>query len=240
MLGLGALYSDGSIAPVDAPELDPVFERAAQLGLPVLIHAGDPQAFFEPPGPENERQEELLAHPMWSFHGPGYPTWEEVFGQYERRVARHPRVTFIGAHFGNCPEQPARVAAMLERYPNLVVDTAARLPEIGRRDAAEMRDIFLRYQDRILLGTDLGYGLDRYGELRIVLGSGGTEPSTEADALLFWRSTWRWFETRDRGIPSPTPIQGRWTIDGIGLPREVLEKVYRRNAERVLGISMPE
>lgn len=240
MLGLGAQYSDGSLVPVDAPELDPIFERASELGMPVLIHSGDPQAFFQPPTPDNERWEELQAHPGWSFHGPPYPSWEEIYAQFERRVARHPSVTFIGAHFGNCPEQPERVAAMLDRYPNLVVDTAARLPEIGRYDARALREIFLRHQDRILFATDLGYGQDETGARRVVLGSSGSEPSTDADAVLFWTSTWRFFETHDRGIPSPTPIQGRWTIDGLGLPPAVLEKIYRRNAERVLRITMPD
>jgi len=239
VLGLGAVRSDGSLVPVDDPILDPIFDRAGELGMPVLIHSGDPQAFFERPTPENERYEELREHPAWSFYGTGAPSWEDVFSQYERRVARHPSVTFIGAHFGNCPEEPARVAAMLERYPNLNVDTAARIPEIGRHDPDELREIFVRFQDRILFATDLGYGLDMLGRKRVVLGSGGREPSTDGDAEGFFRSTWRFFETRELGIPSPTPIQGRWTISGLGLPREALEKIYHGNAERLLGISLP-
>mgnify|MGYP001815463980 CR=1 FL=1 len=240
VLGLGAVYLDGTLVPVDAAELDPIFELAGELGMPVLIHSGDPQAFFEAATPDNERYEELQAHPRWSFHGPEFPSWEEVFAQFERRVARHPEVTFIGAHFGNCPEEPRRVAAMLERYPNLYIDTAARVPEIGRRDADEMRALFVRFQDRILFATDLGYGRDYFGRQRIVLGSSGEDPSTEEDAVLFWRSTWRYFETRERGIPSPTPIQGRWTINGLGLPPPVLRKLYRENAERILGLRLPD
>jgi predicted TIM-barrel fold metal-dependent hydrolase len=238
LLGLGAVYSDGSLVPVDAPALDPIFERAGELGMPVLIHSGDPQAFFEAPTPDNERYEELLAHPLWSFWGPEYPTWEDVFAQYERRVARHPDVVFIGAHFGNAPEEPRRVAAMLERYPNLYIDTAARIPEIGRHDPQEMHDLFVRFQDRILFATDLGYARDMLGRRRLALGSGDAEEPSESEIERFFASTWRYFETRDTGFPNPTPIQGRWPISGIGLPRPVLEKVYRLNAERVLGITM--
>jgi predicted TIM-barrel fold metal-dependent hydrolase len=240
VLGLGAVYSDGSLVPVDARELDPVFERAGELGLPVLIHSGDPQAFFEPTTPENERYEELRAHPAWSFAGPEFPSWEEVFAQYERRVARHPDVTFIGAHFGNAPEEPARVARMLDRYPNLWIDTAARVPEIGRHDPRELHDFFVRYQDRILFATDLGYGRDMLGRLRIALGSSGEEPPTEVEIQRFWASTYRYFETSERGFPNPTPIQGRWAISGVGLPRDVLEKIYHANAERLFHISLPQ
>ena len=239
VLGLGATSADGRLVPVDAEELDPIFTRAGQLGLPVLIHAGDPQAFFRPSTPENERWEELQAHPAWSFHGPEFPSWEEIFAQYERRVARHPDVTFIGAHFGNAPEEPSRVAHMLERYPNLFIDTAARIPEIGRHDPVRMREFFLRFQDRILFGTDLGYGRDRSGQLHLSLGSSGTEPPTAAEVELFWSATYRYFETRDVGFPHPTPIQGRWLISGIGLPPAVLEKLYHGNAEKVLGLRLP-
>jgi predicted TIM-barrel fold metal-dependent hydrolase len=240
MLGLAATYSDGSLVPVDAPELDPIFERAGELGMPVLIHSGDPQAFFEPVGPENERVEELTVHPHWSFYGDEYPSWEEVFAQFERRVARHPGVTFIGAHFGNAPEEPRRVAAMLERYPNLMIDTAARVPEIGRQNSREMHDLFVRFQDRILFATDLGYGRDLLGERHLALGSSGAEEPTSEEIERFWSATWRYFETWDAGFPNPTPIQGRWPVSGVGLPREVLEKIYRRNAERILGIRLPD
>jgi predicted TIM-barrel fold metal-dependent hydrolase len=239
VLGLGAQYSDGSLVPVDARELDPIFERAGELGLPVLIHSGDPRAFWEPVTPANERYEELQAHPAWSFAGSEYPSWEEVFAQYERRVARHPQVTFIGAHFGNAPEDPRRVAQMLERYPNLMIDTAARIPEIGRRDPRELREIFVRFQDRILFATDLGYGRDMMGRVRIALGSGGDEAPTQAEIERFFDSTWRYFETSDVGFPNPTPIQGRWPISGVGLPRDVLERIYHGNAERLFHLALP-
>lgn len=238
-LGLGIRLSDGSLLTVDDPRLDVVFETCANLDLPVLIHAGDPVAFFRPDDAQNERHAELAAHPEWSFHGeyaPGHPwpTWEQVFSQYQRRVARHPRTTFIGAHFGNSPEDPTRVAAMLERSPNLYIDTAARVPEIGRRPAAEMRAFFVKWQDRILYGSDTAVTPDG-----LTMGSRGAEHDPESRLPEFFLGQWRYFETDEAHLPSPTPIQGNWTIDGIGLPREVLEKLYHRNAERVLGITLP-
>ena len=230
-LGLGFTDPEGRRVKVDDPRLDPIFEACGRLGFPVAIHTGDPKAFFTPLTPENERWDELSVHPQWSFHGNGNPTWEELFGEYERRVARHPKTTFIGVHFGNDPEEPARVGAMLDRYPNLLIDTAARVPEIGRMDPAQLRKIFVDHRTRILFGTDFAlYG----GEM--MLGSSGSEVPSEADADRFFSSHWRFFETADRKMAHPTPIQGKWTVDGIALPEEVLEDVYHRNAERLFGL----
>jgi hypothetical protein len=72
----------------------------------------------------------------------------------------------------------------------------------------------------------------------MMFGSTGAEPPTMADAIRFFDSTWRWFETDEKNIPTPTPIQGRWNVDGIALPRPILEKVYRKNAERVLNATL--
>jgi predicted TIM-barrel fold metal-dependent hydrolase len=233
--GLGLAYVDQNrkLVPVDDPELDQVFEKAGALGMPVLIHTGDPKAFWLPVGPGNERLDELKAHPDWSNHGEPVPSWEELLAQLERRVARHPRTRFIGVHFGNAPEEPARVAAMLDKYPNYFIDTAARIPEIGRRSPAEMRQFFIKYQNRILFGTDLGVGLEPRA---LMLGSTGEEPPRPEDVARFYDATFRYFETADRDFDHPTPIQGNWKISGINLPREVLEKIYHRNAENLLGI----
>lgn len=239
-LGLGTELSDGSLLRVDDPRLDVVFDGAASRGLPILIHAGDPQAFFRPPTADNERHEELQAHPSWSFHGRRengrpWPSWEQVFTQYRARVARHPEATFVGAHFGNAPEEPDRVAAMLEANPRYVVETGARIPEIGRHDPKRMRELFIEYQDRILFGTDL-----QMGPWGLVLGSAGREPDPPSRVPAFYRSHWKYFETRARGFPHPTPIQGDWRIDGLGLPRHVLEKIYWKNAARVFQRAPPE
>jgi predicted TIM-barrel fold metal-dependent hydrolase len=236
-LGLGYTNARGELVPVDDKGLDPLFEAAGKLGLPIAIHTGDPKAFWQPPGPANERWDELRVHPSWSFFRAPV-SWEDLYAQFERRVARHPKTTFIGVHFGNNPEDPARVGEMLDKHKNLYVDTAARVPEIGRvdarHDAAHMRAFFERYQDRILFGTDVGVGVANED---LMLGSTGELPPGPADVTRFFDSTWRWFETAERNLPSPTPIQGRWTIDGVALPRPILEKVYAGNARRVLGLT---
>jgi predicted TIM-barrel fold metal-dependent hydrolase len=231
-LGLGVPAPSGrGLLAVDDRGLDPLFKRAGELGMPVAIHIGDPKAFWKPPTPDNERWDELRAHPEWSFHGPGIPAWQQLYDAFERLVARHKKTTFIGVHFGNDPEDPANVGRMLDRYPNFFIDTAARVPEIGRHDQDTMRRFFTKYQDRVLFGTDTGIGPT---DEDMMYGSNGPAPPTRADEVRFFTSTWRYFETLDRQIESPTPIQGRWKIDGVGLPDSVLRKIYFDNAARVL------
>ncbi len=236
-LGLGYEDSDGQLLRVDDPRLDVAFEEAGRLRLPVLIHTGDPKAFFEPPDERNERYAELRAHPSWSFYGTRrggqpWPSWRELLDQLDRRIGRHPSTTFIGAHFGNAPEEPDLVAQMLARHSNYVVETGARIPEIGRHRPEEMRAFFRRFRDRILFGTDFQVAPGGF-----VLGSAGTQLAGLDDVPGFYLAHWRYFETDDRGFAHPTPIQGDWTIDGIGLPRDVLEAVYHGNAERVFGLA---
>lgn len=236
-LGLGYPAPDYThYMPVDDPGLDPLFARAGELGFPVAIHSGDPKAFWRPADERNERWDELQAHPEWSFYGDSpagvpWPSWESIYTAFERRVARHPKTTFVGVHFGNNPEDPQAVARMLDRYPNLFIDTAARVPEIGRHPVRAMRAFYERFQDRVLFGTDTGVGSTAEG---MMYGSTGSRPPTDADEVRFFKATYRYFETTDRQFESPTPIQGRWKIDGVGLAPAILRKIYFENAARVL------
>jgi predicted TIM-barrel fold metal-dependent hydrolase len=239
-LGLGVQDAAGNLLAVDDPRFDPIFAQAGALGLPVLIHSGDPKAFFQPATPANERYAELRAHPGWSFYGLApngsvWPSWEDLLAQFERRVARHPGTKFLGAHFGNAAEDPTRVARMLARYPNLFIDTAARVPEFGRHPAPQMRAFFLQNQDRVLFGSDLG--VMRHG---VILGSSGAMPDALSDAPRFFRAHYQYFESNRARLAHPTPIQGTWTVDGVGLPREVLDKLYYRNAVRLFSLHLPE
>ena len=231
-LGLGYPTADRRhLLPVDDPGLDPLFEKAGALGMPIAIHIGDPKAFWKPANPDNERWDELQAHPEWSFYGEPVPSWDQLYDAFERRVARHPRSRFIAVHFGNDPEDPERVAKMLDRYPNFYIDTAARVPEIGRHPVERMRRFYEKYQNRILFGTDTGVGSTQD---EMMYGSNGANPPTRADEVRFFTQTWRYFETLDRQFESPTPIQGRWKIDGVGLSEPILRKVYFDNAATLL------
>ncbi len=235
-LGLGVPDPDqpDRYMAVDDARLNPIWAAAGRLKLPVFIHTSDPKAFWEPVTPANERYAELSVHPNWSFHGPQYPSREDLLAARDRMIARHPGTTFIGVHLANNPEDLDAVDRALKALPNLYVDVAARVPEIGRHDAARTRAFFVEHQDRVLFGTDLGYGR------QLMLGSVGENTPRLPDLFLFYADHFRFFETADRRIPHPTPIQGDWRIDAIDLPPAVLRKIYATNALKLLwGIDAP-
>jgi hypothetical protein len=109
-------------------------------------------------------------------------------------------------HFGNSAEELEWVDQELAQHPNLMVDLAARIPEIGRHDPQQVHELFIKYQDRILFGTDF-QSLERL----MILGSSGNEaPPSEADVEVFFRKEYRWLETWDKNWAHMTPIQGDW------------------------------
>ncbi len=210
-LGLSYRYKDGRLMPVDDPKLAPIFDLCGKQGRPVMIHTADPAAFFTPLDRFNERWHELNEHPNWLFFGEQYPKREELLKQFINVVARHPQTTFIGAHFGNNVEDLSTVGQWLDEHPNLYVDLDARISELGRQPYTA-RKFFLKYQDRIMFGTD-------------------TTPRRDA-----FRIYYRFLETDDEYFDCAAShhLQGFWMIYGIHLPDEVLAKVYHQNAERVL------
>lgn len=235
-LGLYLRDGKGRLLKVDDPKLDPVWDRCGELGLPISIHVADPKAFWLPYDEHNERWKELKDHRSWWFGDTNkFPPWKDLLEALNRVVARHPKTTFVCVHFGNNAEELDWVDQSLGRYPNMMVDLAARIPEIGRHDPEQVRRLFIKYQDRILFATDFQV-LDR-----LILGSSGNEPPpTDADAEVFFAKEWRWLETRDQNWPHMTPIQGDWTISSIDLPESVLRKVYFDNARQLLGRSLPK
>jgi predicted TIM-barrel fold metal-dependent hydrolase len=234
-LGLYLHNGKGELINVDDPKLDPMWERCGELHMPISIHVADPRSFWLPYNEHNERWKELKDHPNWWFGDTNkFPAWKDLLESLNRVIARHPRTTFVCVHFGNNAEELDWVDRSLGRYPNMMVDLAARIPEIGRHDPEEVRRLFIKYQDRILFATD--FQVDD----RLILGSSGNEPPpTDADAEVFFAKEWRWLETRDRNWPHMTPIQGDWTISSIGLPSSVLRKVYFDNVRKLLARSLP-
>jgi len=234
---LGLYLRDGSkrLIKVDDPKLDPVWQKCGELGMPVSIHVADPKAFWLPYNEHNERWKELKDHPTWWFGDTNkYPTWKGLLESLNRVIARHPKTTFVCVHFGNNAEELEWVDAALSRYPNMMIDLAARIPEVGRHDPAAVRRFFLKHQDRIFFATDFQV----YD--RLILGSSGNEPSpTDADAGVFFLKEYRWLETNDRNWAHMTPIQGDWKISSIGLLTPVLRKVYFDNARKLLARSLP-
>lgn len=228
-LGLGVRLRDGRLLAADDARLDPIYTRAAELGAIIAWHIADPVAFFAPPTPDNERFDELSLAPDWSFYGGDFPSFAALIAARDRVLRRHPKTVFLGIHLAGYPESLDYVGRLLDACPNLFVDVSARIPEIGHHPAAAARRFFLRHQDRILFGTDLIVSPDG-----LQLGSVSPQPPGFADALEFFHRHRRYFETADRQFEHPTPIQGRWRIDGIDLPLATLRKLYYDNADRLI------
>ncbi len=215
---LGLYYRDGQrqLLAIDDPRLDPIWALCGEMNRPVMIHTSDPAAFFTPLDRHNERWHELNEHPNWLYYGDQYPSREELLAQRNRAIGKHPGTTFIGAHFGNNPEDLAAVGEWLDRYPNFYVDIDARISELGRQPYS-CRRFFIKYQDRIMFGTD-------------------TTPRADAYRLYY-----RFLETDDEYFDTAESHhrQGFWMIYGIFLPDPVLEKIYLTNAMRLLQLKKP-
>ncbi len=213
-LGLHVKDQGSKLVDVDDERLIPIWEMAGELKLPVLIHVADPVAFFDPVDETNERWEEIGEHPDWTFTSPPFPPFMHILNGLRNLIQRHPNTTFIGAHVGCYAENLGWVGGMLDECPNYYIDISARLGELGRQPYTARR-FFLQYQDRILFGSDMSPDLDAY------------------------RLYYRFLETDDEYFnynTSEVPAQGRWYVYGMYLPDDVLKKVYRDNAVKVLGV----
>jgi predicted TIM-barrel fold metal-dependent hydrolase len=192
--------------------------------MPVAIHISDPAAFFTPTDRFNERYEELNNHPDWSFYGGDFPSNAELIEARNRMMAKHPKTQFVTLHFGNFSENLQNVAENLDRFPNMHVDMAARIGELGRQPFTS-RKFFDKYQDRILFATDATPHGDEF-------------PQQVFNDKLY-EIYYRFLETEDEYFdyaPAKIPPQGRWRIYGINLPDPILRKVYNENAARLLRI----
>ena len=216
-LGLRVRDSGGALVAPDDQRVIDVVRAAGRLGLPALIHTADPKAFFEPLDRRNERIEELTAHPDWWFGATGTPGFGELLEGFDRLVAACPETTIIGAHVGNCAEDLAFVAGMLDRHANYHVDLGARMGELGRQPRAARR-LLVEHADRVLFGTD-------------------DFPLADEHLRLWYRFLETADECFDYAPDRDIPPQGRWQVSALDLPDVVLRKIYHENARRVLGLA---
>ncbi len=206
-LGLTAKKADGSRLKVDDPDLDPIWQTAARLNIPVIIHVADPALFFEPIDNKNERWLELALFPGRQYPRDQFPSFEDLMGERDRMFARNPKTRFINAHFGWHGNDFGRAAKHLDTLPNVVLEVAAVLYEFGRQPRAA-REFFTKYQDRVLFGKD------------------AYEPSE-------YPYYWRVFETTDEYFDYYRGYHAFWKLNGMGLPDPILRKLYYQNALKV-------
>ncbi|MFC7876948.1 amidohydrolase family protein [Isoptericola sp. NPDC057391] len=216
-LGLTVVGPDGALVTPDDPRVVRVLALAGELGLPVLMHVADPKAFFEPLDAHNERFDELAGQPDWSFADRDrYPSFEQLLGAFERLLIATPGTRYIGAHVGCVAEDLDHVGRLLRTAPNLVVDIAGRLAELGRQPR-RFRRLVEEFPDRVLFGTD-------------------AFPVTRDQLDVHFRFLETDDESFDYAPGEDVPPQGRWQISAAALPAHLLPALYAGNARRVLGL----
>ncbi len=216
---LGLLFRDskGELINIDDIRLAPIWNEAGRLKIPVLMHQADPSGFFEPMTLENEHYDSLLKYPSWNFHDKKFPRKIELLTRRNNLIKRHPETTFILPHVANYPENIQYVSTLLDENPNVYIDFSARMDELGRQPYST-RELFIKHQDRIIFGTDMPANID--------------------SSIDMYRCYFRFLETFDESFYAPdydgTFQRARWPICGIGLPGEVLKKIYYKNILKII------
>lgn len=207
-LGLSVNDNKGKRVQVDDPRLDAIWEKCGELKIPVLIHTADPKPFWDPVDEHNERRLEIVTHPGRK-RGPDNPApFEQLIGEQHHMFRAHPRTTFIAAHFGWYPNDLAKLGKLLDSLPNVVVEFGAVIAELGRQPIMA-RQFFTKYQDRILFGKD-SWAPDEY------------------------QTYFRVLETSDEYFPYHKKYHAFWAMYGMGLPDDILKKIYYKNALRII------
>ncbi|OOG70777.1 amidohydrolase family protein [Algoriphagus sp. A40] len=207
-LGLNSKDNNGNRIPVDHPDLDPVWEKAGELGIPVLIHSADPAQFWQPMDSTNERWLELKLNPNRKRSETNPAPFEQIMAEQHNVFGKHPKTTFINAHMGWMANDLDAAGAHLDKYPNVNYEIGAIIAELGRQPK-RANAFFTKYQDRILFGKDAYNKEEFYTYFRVL-------------------------ETEDEYFPYYKKYHAYWKMYGLGLPDEVLKKVYYKNALRIV------
>jgi len=207
-LGFSVMDVNGKRVAVDDPRLDPVWQKCAELKIPVLIHTADPKSFWDSMDVHNERWMELATHPNRK-RGPNNPEpFEDLIAEQQRMFKKNSKTIFIAAHFGWMPNDLDRLSKLLDEMPNVNVEFGAVIAELGRQPKMA-RKFFENYQDRILFGKDAWI--------------------PEEYATYF-----RVLETEDEYFPYHKKYHAFWRMYGLGLPDPILKKIYYKNALRII------
>ncbi|QHV97022.1 amidohydrolase family protein [Spirosoma endbachense] len=207
-LGFSVKDDKGKRVRVDDPRLDPIWAKCGELGVPVLIHTADPKSFWDPMDRYNERWLELKLH-AGRKRSPNDPVpWEQLIAEQHNVFRKHPKTTFIAAHMGWYPNDLNKLDSLMKVFPNMNVEIGAVIAELGRQPRAS-RKFFEKYQDRILFGKDSWVPAEYATYFRVL-------------------------ETDDEYFPYHKKYHAFWRMYGMGLPDEVLKKVYYKNALRII------
>jgi predicted TIM-barrel fold metal-dependent hydrolase len=207
-LGFSVKDNTGKRVTVDDVRLDAIWEKCGELKIPVLIHTADPKQFWEPLDNNNERWLELVTRPNRKRSDTDPAPWQQLIDEQHRMFKKHPGTTFIAAHFDWHANDLDKLSKFMEEMPNIYVEFGAIIAELGRQPIAANK-FFTKYQDRILFGKD------------------SWEPQE-------YTTYFRVLETKDEYFPYHKKYHAFWSMYGMGLPDEILKKVYYKNALRLL------
>lgn len=214
-VGMHIKSASGNYLMPDDPALSPVLAFLAKRGKPLLAHLGEPRSSWMPLNPEDPHYGYYKQNPEWHmYRRPEAPSWEAIVAARDRMLAAHPDLKVIGAHLGSMEHDVDEIARRLDQYPNFAVDTAARAPDLMRQPREKVRRFLIRYQDRVLWGTDAMQ----------------LEWSSPPQDIARWKAAydhdWKFFATGEAFNQS-----GR-IVHGLALPDPVLRKIFRENALR--------
>jgi len=207
-LGMSSKDISGKRIAVDDPRLDPIWKKAGELKIPVLIHTADPKPFWDPMDDKNERWLELATHDRRKRSDTDPAPWQQLIDEQHRMFRKHRNTIFINAHFGWYPNDLGRLGTLMDEIPNMYVEFGAVIAELGRQPKTAKK-FFEKYQDRILFGKDSWV--------------------PEEYATYF-----RVLETEDEYFPYHKKYHAFWAMYGMGLPDPILKKIYYKNALRIL------
>ena len=212
--GLELKKPNGERLRLDDEVLEPLFQEIEKQEKIVSIHTADPEAFFSPIDETNERYEELIRHPEWSFNSEVFPKFQEIMDERDRMFKKYPKIKFVSLHFGEFAHRLEDADRLLISNPNVSIDIAARIDELGRHPI-QTREFFTKWQDRILFGMD-----------------GPPEKEKVAIYVRFLETTDEYFDY----YPSHKPRKGIWKIYGLGLSAPILKKIYYENTKLLLKL----
>ena len=198
----------GNRVTVDDPRLDLIWKKAGELKIPVLIHTADPKSFWDPKDSTNERWLELATHPRRQHIDDKPAPWQQLIDEQHRMFKKHPTTIFINAHFGWYANNLNKLSQLMDAMPNMNIEFGAIIAELGRQPRMA-KQFFTKYQDRILFGKD-SWVPDEYATYFRVL------------------------ETEDEYFPYHKKYHAFWPMYGMGLPDNVLKKIYYKNALRII------
>ena len=207
-LGFSVKDINGKRVTIDDPRLDPIWKKAGELKIPVIIHTADPKPFWSPMDENNERWLELATHPNRKRSDTDPAPWDTLIAEQHRMFKKHPSTTFIAAHFDWHANDLAKLGKFLDDMPNIVVEFGAVIAELGRQPRMA-KQFFTKYQDRILFGKD-SWAPEEYATYFRVL------------------------ETEDEYFPYHKKYHAFWAMYGMGLPDPILKKIYYKNALRII------